>query len=308
MSKLQARLGNIFGRPQRKEEVPKEKGPPLSRALPALPPGRPPDIDWYSLADTFLFAHGNAPDEKRTQGVFHPSAGLLHERGHCLRNIVFDLLCAPRSATRIEPKLLRIFENGHNREVGLDKMFREMAEKQHCGIVKYESQVPAQHPRLPIAGTADARITMRSGHRYILDYKTINKARAEKLTRPSDTYLLQLNTYMGMLEEKVAYLIYEIKDSQDWVKPLNPNFRIDFDPELYAQTEEFCEWVMNEYIFSGKIPEYDEQICKGKSKFDACITFCNYVDICEKHRKYPKAQKWDWRSDVVKKRHLKVIQ
>jgi PD-(D/E)XK nuclease superfamily len=308
VSGFQARLGNIFGRPTGKTEASPKKAPSALASLPSPPAGRPPDVDWFMLADSYLYEHGNAPNEGRTQGVFHPSAGLIHEQGHCLRQIVFDLLCAPRSSTLAEPQLLRIFENGHNREVGLDKLFQGMADKGHFGIVRYERQIPAQHKRLPIAGTADARITMRNGHRYILDFKTINKNNGEKTNKPSNKYALQLNTYLGLLGEKTAYVIYEVKDNQSWLKPAI-NFRLDFDPDLFAQTEQFCEEIMHEYVLGKiKIPAYEELVCKGKSKFDAAITLCDYRAICEKHRAKPNAQKWDWRTDDVKKRHLEVIQ
>ncbi len=293
-------LGRIFSLPVQAEK-------PVIKPLPP-PPGKPPHVDWIGVTDTFISTYYNAPDRSagRQQGVFHPSAGLVPEIGHCLRSIVFDLLCAPRSSTRQSPQLAKILENGTNRHKGLNDMFSAMAREQHMGVVRFEHDLPTVHKHLPIAGEADGRITMASGHRYVVDFKTINKNNYDKLRGVSDRYLVQLNTYLGLLGEKVGYIIYECKDNQNWAGPMQ-NFRLDFNPSLYRQTEEFCTSILREYVGTGTIPEYDVQVC------NAHITFCGYADVCQKHRNMAansryKGMNWDWRPDAVKKRHLKVIQ
>lgn len=286
-------LKKIFRPPQRAESA---------LAVQEPPPGRPPHVDWIAVADSFIYDHANTPEDDRKQGIFHPSAGLVEDEGigNCLRMIVFDLLCAPRSAQKKSPQLCRILENGKNRHTGLNTLFTQMAEKRHMGIVRFEHDLPARHHSLPLSGEADGRITLSSGHRYVVDFKTINLKNFGKTFEPGLRYRVQLNTYLGLLGEKVGYILYECKDNQKWASPMQ-NFRVDFDQALYTRVEQYCADILNNYIKSGKLPAFDKEICEENN------TFCSYMQVCETQRNKPKLREWDWRPEETKRRHLEVM-
>ena len=262
--------------------------------------GIPPHRDWNSIAGMFLHVDANKPDD-RHQGVFHPSAGLTWEIDHCIRNIMFDLVCAPKSEKLISPKLAKILDNGHDRHKGLNSLFKRMAAAKHQGMEAFEHDIPAKHPTLPIAGEADGRIHMANGHRYIVDFKTINLANFKKLNGSSGRYLYQLNTYMGILNEKVGYVLYECKDNQDWAEPMEL-YRHVFSKEMFDQTEQFAKDVLN-MLWNEDVPAFDSKVC------DAHVTFCGYRNVCNKHKQgLMTLQQMDRRSDGMKRHHLKVIQ
>lgn len=287
---IKLRLNNVF-------KVPKKPGakpaPQPVRAAKGGVPGpaatrreRPPHVDWNAVVDTFLWKYGNQrEDDGRAQGVFHPSAGLIPECGNCDRAIVFDLICAPKSDTKIDPGLQKVFDNGHNRHFGLDRMFHRIAKLKHMGVVKYEDNVKLRHPRLPISGTADGIITTSAGHVYLLDYKTINSKKFA-VTYGIDSnlrYKVQLNTYMGMHGTLAGYVIYENKDNQQWATPMD-KFRLDFDPVLYRATEDYCSRIMNKYVHARKLPVFQKKVC------DNNIKLCAYAEVCRAE----KAGMRDW--------------
>ena len=243
--------------------------------LPEDPGGRPPHVDWAGLLEAHYYEYGNSVEEKenRGQGVFHPSAGLLHGQGHCLRQIVLDLVCAPRSATMFPAKLLRIFEAGSNRHIGILGALVRAGIRHFRGVVNAQEEVKLKHPWLPLAGSADAIVTMATGHRYVIDFKTVNAKGYAKLVKPSETYTLQVNTYMGMAGIRAGYILYENKDSQEFAKPME-NFRVSFDPKLYAKTEAFCGDVLVRYVRPGKLPLFDDKTCERQG--------CAYTAVCDK--------------------------
>ena len=245
------------------------------------PEGIPPAVDWGMVADTFLWKTYNEPlyDSPRSggvrkQGVFHPSAGLSHETDRCVRGMVFDLFCAPRSRTNHPSKLHKIFHMGHDRHNGLHLMFSDMAREGHLGITKYEQDIVCKHPTLPIAGEADGRVTFSNGWTYVLDFKTIGDGPASRNYGVTPNQKLQLTTYMGLLGEKVGYIINENKNNCAWLGP-SEKYRVGFDQEVFEEIESFCSHVMREFVLARKLPMFDEGACKANR------SGCAYTQICD---------------------------
>jgi hypothetical protein len=273
--------------------------------FPAMPPGRPPNIDWVSVVDSHLWNHHNkpAPDDGRRQGVFHPSAGLHSSIGNCPRQIIFDLLCSPKTPTRIPANLRKILDNGTNRHVGLEKYFYEMADLRHMGIQSFEGELAVEHPVLPIYGHADGRVGFTNGWRYIIDFKTASPKSCAKMYEPEFKHRVQINTYMGCLGERAAYVIVENKEGQKWLGPMNPNFRVDFDAKLFEETEEYCIDILT-MVKNETIPDFDQTVC------NASLTFCAYQGVCDQQRTVQARDTQlfpDHRNPEIKRRHLEVI-
>lgn len=296
MESTKRMMGRVF-------RIPPKKIALVSPQVLPMPAGKPPHVDWATVIDTHNFSWSNNPDNNhRKQGIFHPSNGLHPENNNCLREIVLDLVHAQRSWRRSMPsKVIRAMDQGTDRHAGLHGYFQKMAEARHFGIVKYEQDLKAVHPTLPLEGEADGRVTTQQGWRYVLDFKTISKKNAEKTFEPSFQYFLQVNTYLGLLGEKAGYLVYEVKDGQTFLGPME-RFRVDFDPAIYAQTEQYCRDLL-EWVNAEQIPEFDAEVCK------ASIMFCWYVDVCEAHQRGELTfQDIDQRDEATRRRHLPVIQ
>lgn len=284
---------------QKERELPKP-----SVALPKVP-GPAPFLDIPAVTDDFLKTWYNSPERNlgqgRHQGVFHPSSGLHPEAHACERLTVFDLLCAEVSETHISPMLSKILENGTNRHKGLNELFGKLAEKKYKGVEKFEHDIPAVHPRLPLLGEADGRLWYGGGHRVVMDFKTINTKNFGTTCNPSLKHKLQVNTYCGLLGERMGYVLYENKDNQKWSVPAN-DYYTPFDPKLYAEVEDYCLGILRR-IANEEIPEFDQKEC------DDGYTFCAYSKVCSAHRDGRMTfQQIDRRSEKLKHRHLEVIQ
>lgn len=271
-----------------------KKPPPT----PAEPAGIVPHVDWNAVADSYLYNTGNVGWTKRKQGIFHPSTGLHPSINNCRRQIMLDLMCADRSPQSIPASVHRRLENGTDRHVGIQRMFSGMAETGHMGITYYQPEVHAVHG--VIEGHADGLIVFNNGHKYLHDYKTKATKQMAKLYANEPQHVIQLNTYLGALDVRTGYIIYEDKDSQAWATPLD-KFRVDFNPDTWRETIAFCNDVLKE-MKSGKLPEFDEPVCKSN------LMFCAYQSACTKERqKLATFAQLDKRNPEQKRKHLAVI-
>lgn len=277
------------------------KLPVIQPKTPAPRPMVNPPIDWNAVVDTHLWRTGNEPDETRKQGVFHPSAGLHPSCNNCQRQIMFDLVCAKRSASQIPTNVLKVLENGKNRHVGLQSYFTHMAKVGHMGIRSFEAEPEVNDPDFPIHGHADGLVVMDVG-RYVLDFKTISPTNAKTCYRPDQRYIIQLNTYLGAMRETTGYVIYEDRGSLKWLGPMNPNFRVDFSPKTYEETLSYCKDILKR-TFSMELPVFSEEVCKAN------VMFCNYQRVCAEQRENEQSlMEFDNRTEEMIASHAKAVQ
>lgn len=256
------------------------------------PPSRssPPHVDWNAMVGSYYSHYGNRPLEQRA-GHFHPSSGLLPEYEGCPRTLIFDLLMAPMTPTAFPEQVLRIFDNGHNRHEGLQRVFARMAQDGFAGVTSFAAEKRVSHPVFPIEGAIDAVVGTRQG-RYILDFKTKKSELWTSLFEPEAKHIVQVNTYLGLSGDRLGYLIYENKDNQKWL-----TFPVRYDPDLFRRVLDYCFGVLLR-LRRYQIPEYNEKTCKAHWQG------CAYVGSCNNHREGKVTlQELDRRPDEVKKRH-----
>lgn len=269
--------------------------------------GREPEVDWNRVHDMGLHAIGNDPAEKeldgfgpRSQGVFHPSAGLHPDTGNCPRAVLFDLMHAKRSPTKILTTVLKSMDNGTGRHAGMQKLFVHMAARGHAGIRAVYQDVRLSYPAAAIGGSADMIIVMQSGAVYLIDIKTASPAKFKNLFKPSWEHTLQVNTYMGMAGIKTGYVLTEDRATLEFAKPVS-KFRIDFSEVLWKATLEYCHGMLR-VLKTQRLPEYDEAVCKPS------LMFCDYEAVCIAERKrLATFSAIDRRPEAVKKHHLRII-
>jgi hypothetical protein len=287
-------------------------------AKPAEPPtpatwktgftGREPEVDWDRVHDMGLHAIGNDPAEKepggygpRSQGVFHPSAGLHPDGGGCPRAVLFDLMHAKRSPTKILTNVLKSMDNGTARHAGMQKLFVHMAQRRLAGMEAVYQDVRLSYPPAAIGGSADMIVVMQSGAVYLIDIKTSSPAKFKNLFKPSWGHVLQVNTYMGMAGVKTAYVLTEDRATLEFAKP-NSKFRVDFSSALWDDTLGYCHGMLR-ILRAEQIPAYDEGVCKSN------LMFCDYEAVCvAERRRLADFSAIDRRPEAVRKHHLRIIQ
>lgn len=277
------------------------KAPPL----PQEPEGVPPHYDFNKIYESWLWMQVNDPKAKavsgRRRGVFSPSSGLHPDSGLCERALIFGLLCAPFSASAVLTKICKTMNNGTNRHAGFQADMDKLAAAKFMGVVGHTKELECAHHTLPIYGHADGLITMRDGWRYLYDLKTQSVAMCAKTFEPKWEHRVQLNTYMGLYGVRMGYVIYENKDNQDWLTPLE-RFRVPFDAKLYAQTEQFCAGILRE-VKKKRLPMFDAEVCKKN------LMFCAYQEVCLKQRSNDGLpwEEFDCRSDETRQAHKGAV-
>jgi CRISPR/Cas system-associated exonuclease Cas4 (RecB family) len=250
---------------------------------------------------------GNDPQEKepggygpRTQGVFHPSAGLHPDGGGCPRAVLFDLMHAQRSPTKILTNVLKSMDNGTARHAGMQKLFVHMAQKRLAGLAAVYQDVRLSHPPAAIGGSADMIVVMQSGAVYLIDIKTASPAKFKNLFKPAWNHVLQVNTYMGMAGVRTAYVLTEDRATLEFAKP-NSKFRVDFSSTLWDETLGYCHGMLRT-LRTERLPAHDEATCKSN------LMFCDYEAVCVAERRGLAAfGVIDRRPAEVKKHHLRII-
>lgn len=260
--------------PKKQEKRGVEKGgfKPLFNA--SIPPG----VDFGTLFDMHFAADPNPLGKTgREKGVMSPSHGLTMEYA-CHRQVVLKLLDAPTdpvpaAKTNLEMLLHKTAVGGDLRHDFLQHRFSRMAEEGWMGIREVYNNVVLRHPFHRIRGEADTIVRVGESSWYLLDFKTIGKAKAEKLVKSDEKYQIQLNTYMGLAGIKTAYLLYEVRDDFSFVRPAD-NFRVDFSNTLWDSTLKLAE-TAQDHARKRSLPVLDETACKRH------LTYCKYTLACK---------------------------
>lgn len=240
-------------------------------------------LNWNAVYNGFLERRLNSAKarsnplapEYRSQGVFHPSAGLHPDSTNCVRSIMFDLYCAAPSDTYKPIRMLRAMQNGSNRHVGIQSMFRQMADEGWAGIQRVDIEPSLYLPSHSIRGSADL-IVHFDKHRVLIDIKTISDAEAKNVFEPLIEHRWQVNTYMGIAGVHDGYVLYENRGSLEFLGPPK-RFRIAFDPTMWHETLRYCSDILDR-LYENDLPEFEQTVC------DANVLFCPYVAACKAHR------------------------
>ena len=140
------------------------------------------------------------PKDKRRINCFHPST--LHKSPRYL----YDAYLNGDNNQDFEPRLLRIFDNGHGVHERLQKYLKEIG-------VLLEAEVPVENVEYEICGTCDGilKLGKREG---VLEIKSINSNGFYATHEPKPEHLIQINIYMFCMDIPRGCILYENKDNQ----------------------------------------------------------------------------------------------
>lgn len=138
--------------------------------------------------------------QQRAINCFHPSS--LHKSP---RELYWHYLNGD-GAQDFEPRILRIFDNGHGVHERLQAYLKEIGVLVKC-------EIPVDNRDYEIKGHTDGIIRL-NGLDGVLEIKSMNSNQFYACFEPKPDHLVQLNTYMFCLDIPRGCLLYECKDDQ----------------------------------------------------------------------------------------------
>lgn len=176
--------------------------------------------------------HAKSNKPRIDPGWFHPSS-LSHV---CDAYLAFQYLGLAPRPDNVQPRTLRIFDLGHNR----DEAWKHYLKASGLSIVKPGNRCEGcgarnkdgRHicfPDLRIRGDFDDHIkNPLTGRTTIFEFKTKNGDLFGKLKEPDRDHRIQVHPYMAAKGEKDAMVLYENKNTQE-LKP----FIVGFDEAIW---------------------------------------------------------------------------
>jgi hypothetical protein len=141
------------------------------------------------------------PRAERARRCFHPSS--LHKSP---REMYHHYLQGD-AHQEFEPRILRIFDNGHAVHNRLQRYLQEI------GLLR-ETEVSVENEEYEIKGHADGIMEI-NGVDGVLEIKSMNANQFYGSYEPKTEHLIQINVYMFCLGIPRACLLYECKDTQE---------------------------------------------------------------------------------------------
>jgi len=155
----------------------------------------------------------NRPKQERKNQCFHPST--LHKDEDSLFRAYFN----GTSGENFEPRILRIFDNGHGVHSRLQGYLKDM------GLL-LDAEAEVWNEEFEIYGHCDG-ILQLGDQKGILEIKSINSNGFWNLYAPKPEHLIQVHVYMFCLAIPRGVLLYEEKDTQEL-----KNFFVKEDPVI----------------------------------------------------------------------------
>ena len=160
--------------------------------------------------DDYLWSR---PKQERRIGCFHPSS--LHRDEDYLFHAYFN----GTNSEKHEPRILRVFDNGHGVHSRLLGYLKDM------GLL-LDAEVEVWNEEFEIYGHCDGVLQL-ADQRGIREIKSINSKGFWNLYSPKPEHLVQVHAYMFALGIPRGVLLYEEKDGQNL-----KNFFVKEDPVI----------------------------------------------------------------------------
>jgi hypothetical protein len=175
------------------------------------------------------------PKDKRRINCFHPST--LHKSAKYLHGAYLN----GDNDQDFEPRILRIFDNGHGVHDRLQKYLKEIG-------TLVEAEVPVENQEFEICGSADGilKLGKREG---VLEIKSINANGFYATHEPKLEHIIQINIYMFCLDIPRGCVLYENKNNQELKE-----FYVKLDNKILDPIFEKIKLVQS-WIREGKKPE-----------------------------------------------------
>jgi hypothetical protein len=247
------------------------------------------------------------------QKGFHPSS--LVEGIECRRELMYIYLQVEKDEPfLINPKLRKIFDNGHSVHDRWQKYFTMLARKNpdikflglwRCSCFMYFNENETEDPygkpcpscgkkyawkykevglkneNLRLVGKRDGKLVINNSA-YLLEIKSINTFQFGNLYEPLRKHLQQLNLYMMMdnIKKKKGIFLYEDKNNQE-VK----FFLVDYDSSIINN-------ICNDLVEVGKYID-SQKLCNRLDSFpaDYRCKICDFKKTCAEGKSFSELEK-----------------
>jgi CRISPR/Cas system-associated exonuclease Cas4 (RecB family) len=227
-----------------------------------------PDSDVERFAREFDQAWIDTRDTSRsveTDG-FHPSS-LGISAGKCGRRNVY-LLRGERKEFVFDPRVMRVFANGHAVHERLQAMLHKMK-------YPFDDEVKIAWENPPVRGHCDG-VLEYNGRRIIIEIKSCSPEvymNRLKWKKPKDDHFAQANIYAHILDCDTIWIIYENKGSQE--------IKIFEKPADRKESQKILDkWHAEWLCFQdGELPvrpyKPDSPVCAGCDMKETCFSDSN---------------------------------
>lgn len=224
------------------------------------------------LIDDYLIKRGSSPnrlteyvvpliERNRPGGRISPS-GI----GGCKRQQVFTFIGA-KGIRRLDPHTELIFDDGNWAHHKWDARFLDMEQvlgRDRFRVIAIEKA--ALIPELYVAGSFDAVIWI-AGKKYVVDFKTILHHGFQWVYRsrkPKEAHVKQLVAYCVALGIKRGMIIYDDKDSPDYLV-----FSIKISDKDWRSVERWCKSVIQS-VEKEELPKRHSDCDNGNFLYERC--------------------------------------
>lgn len=234
--------------------------------------------------DRYLIQKHAAEQEsnERARGCIHPSE--LHK---CVRAQVYHIIGAPENneSGAIDPKLARIFDNGHSVHARYQKYFTDMGitAKIIDGKTSTGVEVGLGIKELNVKGHADGILDM--GELIVIEIKSINERGFRELLKAKPEHIRQTMLYMLKFKIKKGIVLYENKNTQE-----TKEFLVIWDDKIIKELETRCATI-NYALINKQLPI--REMCELPT--DSAAKYCPYSRVCFTEKKFKellKAEFW----------------
>jgi CRISPR-associated protein Cas4 len=194
--------------------------------------------------------------DERNQEHFY-----ITDAGKCPRAVYFSMKGYPRK--KKEARILRIFDRG---DIIHQRLMANFYGIPQIKVVASEVDIPSKEL---FHGRADAIISV-NGKMYVVDIKSSNDFKFQKLKEPEPSHQYQVQLYMHYFKISQGILLYENKNTQDLKE-----FELKYDPGL-------CKKIINNFETLKYQIENETPPPKPTNLEPWECEYCDFKEECDK--------------------------
>jgi len=208
--------------------------------------------------------------EERNQEHFY-----ISDAGKCQRVVYFSMKGYPRKEK--EARVLRIFDRG---DITHQRLMRALFGISEIRVIASEIDMPSKEI---IHGRADAIISIED-KLYVVDFKSMNDFKFQKMEAPEPSHQQQLQLYMHYFKVPQGIILYENKNTQALKE-----FELKYNYKLCKKIISDFESLKEQYLDQDIVPPIPLELKKAREvannnegKFPWECNYCDFRKECDK--------------------------
>lgn len=199
----------------------------------------------------------------------------ISDAGKCLRAVYFSMKGFPRKEK--DARVLRIFDRG---DITHQRLMRALFGVPEVKVIASEIDMPAKEL---IHGRADAVISI-GDKLYVVDFKSSNDFRFQKLEIPELSHQQQIQLYMHFFKIPQSIILYENKNTQD-LKEFEVKYNYKLCKKILSDFENLKEQYLDQDIVPPiplNIKTTREAASEIEKKFPWECRYCDFRKECDR--------------------------